>query len=77
MGNEMPSRRTCTNNNGPAATRISASVNTTCAAERDKVRRDHQIIRTLPRQNIRSIKHEIYNTKMMCALKKEGEPLAS
>ena len=74
MGNESPCHRTRTNNNGPAAIRRSAAARLTRAAARDKARCVQQVIHTLPGQNTRSTKDEIYNTKMMGALKKDGVP---
>ena len=72
--NELSCRRAHTSNNGPAATCRSAAAKTTRTAVRDKARYDHQVIRTLLSQNTRSTKYEIYNTKMMGALKKGGVP---
>ena len=75
MGKETPSRRTRANISGTAATLTSSAAKTTRAAAWGKARRDdHQVKRTLPRQNTRSTKDEIYNTKMMGALKKDMVP---
>ena len=72
---ETPSRRTRANISGTAAALTSAAAKSTRAAARGKARRnDHQVICTLSRQNIRSTKDELYNTKMMGALKKDGVP---
>ena len=72
--NRTPGRRSRTNNDETAATRRSAAAKTTRAASRVRATRVLQPIRTLPRQNTRSTKDEIYNTKMMGALKKDGVP---
>ena len=74
MGNETPSRRTRTNISRTTATRRSVAAKPTRAAARDEARRAQEVIRMLLRQNTRSSKHEIYNTNMMGALKKDGVP---
>ena len=75
MGKKTPSRWTRANISGSEATRTSTAAKTTRAVARAKARRGDQVIRTLPRQNTRSTKHEIFNTKMICALKKDGVPI--
>ena len=74
MGKEKPSRRTRANISETAATRTSAAAKITRAAARDRTRRIQEVIRTLPRQNTRSTKDEIYNTKMIGALKEDRVP---
>ena len=74
MGKETTSRQTRANISGAAAIRTSAAAKTTRPVARAKARRVDKVIRTLPRQNTRSTKHEICNTKMICALKKDGVP---
>ena len=73
-GNETPGRRTRTNNAGTVATRRSPAAKSTRAASRAKATSTQKAIRTLPRQNIKSSKQEVYNTKMMRALEENGLP---
>merc|ERR1712194_970101 len=47
----------------------------TRAAAREKARRVQEVIRTLPRQNMRSTKKEILNTKVMRAHENDGVPI--
>ena len=75
MGKETPSCRTRANISGIAVALTSVAAKSTRAAAQGKARHsNHQVIRTLPRQNTRPTKDEIYNTKMMGALKKDGVP---
>ena len=74
MGKETPSRRTRASTSGTAATRKSPAAKSTRAASREKATRAHQVIRTLPRQNKKSSKQEVYNTKQMRALEEKGLP---